>query len=107
VFVKFELVDAPLDYNILLGQSWTYVMHVVVSTMFQVLCFPHEGQIVKIDQLSFSHLNTSSGASTILMIDNSQPKTVNLGTGLFPLFMGTFDYRLPSNDVKFISVVPN
>jgi hypothetical protein len=70
VCVEFEVVDVPLDYNILLGRSWTYAMHAVVSRVFQVLCFLHEGYIVTINQLSFSHPNPSSGASTVPMIDN-------------------------------------
>jgi hypothetical protein len=41
------------------------------------------------------------------MIDNPQPGTVNLGVGLFPSLMGTFDYPSPSNDVRFISVIPD
>jgi hypothetical protein len=68
--IKVEVVDAPLDYNLLLGRSWIYAMHAVVSTVFQVLLFPHEGRIVTIDQLSFSKPDPSSGASTVLMIDN-------------------------------------
>jgi hypothetical protein len=94
VCVEVEVVDAPLDYNILLGQSWTYAMTVVVSTIFWVLCFPHEGGIITIDQLSFSHPDPSSGASMVPMIDNPQPGTINLGVRLFPSLMGTFDYLL-------------
>jgi hypothetical protein len=105
VCVEVEVVDVPLDYNILLGRSWTYAMTVVVSTIFWVLCFPHEGWIITIDQLSFSHPDPSSGASTVPMIDNLQPGTINLGVRLFPYLMGTFDYPPPANDVKFISVV--
>jgi hypothetical protein len=107
VCVKVEVVDVPLDYNILLGQSGTYVMAAVVSTIFRVLFFPLEGRIITIDHLSFSHTDPSSGASTVLMIDNPQPRTINLGVRLFPYFMGTFDYPSPANDVKFISVVPD
>jgi hypothetical protein len=40
------------------------------------------------------------------MIDSPQPNTINLGVGLFPLFMGTFDYPSSSGDVKLILVVP-
>jgi hypothetical protein len=61
--VEVEVVDAPLDYNLLLGRSWTYAMHVVVAT---TLLFPHEGRIVTIDQLSFSRPDPSSRASTVL-----------------------------------------
>jgi hypothetical protein len=60
-----------------------------------------------VDQLSFSHPDPSSGASTVPMIDNPQPGTVNLGVRLFPYLMGTFDYLSPANDVKFILVVPD
>jgi hypothetical protein len=47
--IKVEVVDASLDYNILLGRSWTYAMQAVVVTFFQVLLFPHESQIMTID----------------------------------------------------------
>jgi hypothetical protein len=76
--VEVEVVDAPLDYNLLLGRSWTYAMHAVVATVFWVLLFPHEGRIMTIDQLSFSHPDPSSGASTVPMIDNPQPDIVNM-----------------------------
>jgi hypothetical protein len=69
--VEVEVVDAPLDYNIFLGWSWTYVMHAMVTTIFRVLLFPHEGQIVTIDQFSFSCPNPSSRESMVPMIDKS------------------------------------
>jgi hypothetical protein len=37
--VEVEVVDAPLDYNLLLGRSWTYAMHAVVATVFWALVF--------------------------------------------------------------------
>ena len=39
--VKVEVVDAPIDYNLLLGRSWTYAMQAVVATILRVLLFPH------------------------------------------------------------------
>ena len=47
--LEVEVVDAPLDYNLLLGCSWSYTMIVVVSSIFQVIMFPPKGNIVKID----------------------------------------------------------
>jgi hypothetical protein len=44
--VEIEVVDALLNYNLLLGRSCTYAMHAVVATVFQVLLFSHEGRIV-------------------------------------------------------------
>jgi hypothetical protein len=40
--VEVEVVDASLDYNLLLGRSRTYAMQVVVSIVFWVLLFPQE-----------------------------------------------------------------
>jgi hypothetical protein len=107
VCIEVEVVDVPLDYNLLLGRSWTYAIHAVVATLFWVLLFPHEGQIITIDQLSFCRPDPSSGASTIPMIDNPQPNVVNVGVGLCPPLMGTFDDLRPSGDVKFISSSPD
>jgi len=58
---------------------------------------------VTIDQLSFSRPDPALGASTVPMIDNPQAGVVNVGVGLCPFFMGTFDYPTPHDDVKFIS----
>jgi hypothetical protein len=103
VCVEVEVVDAPLNYNLLLGRSWTYAMQAVVATVFRVLLFPHEGQIVTNDQLSFSRPDPDLGASTVPMIDNPQAGVINVGVGLCPYLMGTFDYPPPHGDVKFIS----
>jgi hypothetical protein len=65
--------------------------------------FPHEGWIVTIDQLSFSRPDPALGASTIPMVDNPQAGVVNVGVGLCPSLMGTFDYPPLHSDVKFIS----
>lgn len=34
VAIDVEVVDAQLGFNLLLGQSWTYVMSTVVSLLF-------------------------------------------------------------------------
>jgi hypothetical protein len=59
--VEVEVVDAPLDYNLLLGWSWTYAMKAMVATVFRDLLFPHEGRLVTIDQLSFSRPGPAFG----------------------------------------------
>jgi hypothetical protein len=105
--IEVEFVNASLDHNILLGRSWTYAMQAVVAKFFWVFLFPHEGWIMSIGQLSFFHPDPTSWASTISMIDNPQPDIVNIGMGLFPHLMGTFDYPPPSGDIKFISAIPD
>ena len=49
IAIEVEVVDAPLDYNLLLGQNWMYSMKAVASYLFQVICFPFNGKIVMID----------------------------------------------------------
>ena len=56
VCVDVEVIDAPLDYNILLGRSYTYAMSVIPSAVFRKMSFPHNGNIVTIDQLSYLEL---------------------------------------------------
>ena len=34
VNVEMEVVDVPIDYNLLLGRSWTYVMEAIPSSYF-------------------------------------------------------------------------
>jgi len=49
VNLDVEVVDAPLDYNLLLGRSWSYAMTIAVSSIFQLIKFPHNGNIITID----------------------------------------------------------
>lgn len=61
------VVPGPLDYNLLLGHDYAYDMGAIFSTLFRVICFPHEGKIFTIDLLSFPSPNMAS----------SQPSSVN------------------------------
>ena len=51
--INVEVVDAPLDYNILLECIWFNARKAVVSLVFRLLCFPHQSQIVYIDPLTY------------------------------------------------------
>lgn len=54
-------MDENINYNILLEYSWTHAIHVVASSLFHVLRFPHQGKIFTVDQLSFFSSSTSDG----------------------------------------------
>jgi hypothetical protein len=61
VEVDVEVVDAPLDYNLLLGRNWTYTMISIVSFLFRTRYFPQYGNIVTmiscpLHMLSLIHL---------------------------------------------------
>ena len=88
VAIEVEVVDAPLDYNLLLGRNWMYSMQAVASSLFHVVCFPHNRKIVTIDQMAFKNpsITASSGAS-IPIVEHSQLATGSVGVGMYPSLM--------------------
>ena len=34
IAIEVEVVDAPLDYNLLLGRNWMYSMQAIASSIF-------------------------------------------------------------------------
>ena len=74
ISIQVEVVDTPLDYNLLLGRNWFYVMSVVASTVFQMVQFSHLGRIVRIDQLDFCTSDvTTATDNNIPMLGQSPP----------------------------------
>ena len=73
-----------------------YSMQAVASSLFRVVCFPFNGNIVMINQSSFrnSSVSASSGAS-IPIIDHSQLEIGSVGVGMYPSLMGTFSFLTP------------
>ena len=104
VNIKVEVIDANLGYNLLLGRNWVYEMDAVVSTLFCVICFPHEGKIVKVDQLDYSPVDPRATLdSTIPLVDNPHPPIENIGVGMYSSLMGTFDFPSPITRINVIS----
>jgi hypothetical protein len=79
VQVEVEFFDAPLDYNLLLGRSWIDSMHAVVSTLFRVVRFPHQGNVVMVDQLDFFNSDTRTG--NVSFISKTPSGYENVGVG--------------------------
>lgn len=52
LYIDVMVVQGLLDFNLLLGRDYTYVMGDLVSSLFRVMCFSYEGIIWTIDQLS-------------------------------------------------------
>ena len=99
ISIQVEVVDTPLDYNLLLGRNWFYAMTVVALTVFQTIQFPHLGRIVTIDQLDFFKTDvTNSTANNILMLGQSPPPYQSIGIGMLKdsTFMGVFPLAPPS-----------
>jgi hypothetical protein len=114
VQVEVEFFDAPLDYNLLLGRSWVDFMRAVVSTLFHVVRFPHQGKVVTVDQLAFFNSDTRTG--NVSFIAKTPPGYENVGVGLLKdsSLMGTFPIPPPPDilrpsvaSINMISVVPH
>jgi hypothetical protein len=98
VSVDVEVVDSPLDYNLLLGRSWFYAMSVVASSVFRCVQFPHQGKIVTVDQLDFYTPDALTHATNnILFLGDRKITYESVGVGLLKDFilMGTFPTPLP------------
>jgi hypothetical protein len=114
VQVEVEFFDAPLDYNLLLGRSWVDSMRAVVSTLFHVVRFPHQGKVVTVDQLAFFNADTRTG--NMSFIAKTPPGYENVGVGLLKdsSLMGTFPIPPPPDiprpsvaSINMISTVPH
>jgi hypothetical protein len=82
VTVDVKVVDAPLDYNLLLGRSWFYTMTVITSSMFRCVQFPHQGKIVTIDQPDFYTLDARIPATNNIPFLGDHPVTYeSIGVG--------------------------
>jgi hypothetical protein len=114
VTVDVEVVDAPLDYNLLLGRSWFYAMTAVASSVFRCVQFPHQGKIVTIDQLDFCTPDAHIPATNNIPFLGDHPVTYeSVGVGLlkYSILMGTFPTPLPPTAhhiaaVNMISTLP-
>ena len=73
-----------------------YSMKTVSHSLFQVVCFPFNGKIITIDQMSFRNpIVNASSRTSIPIIDHSQPATRSVGVGMYPSLMGTFNCPAP------------
>lgn len=107
VEIEVKVIDRNLDYNILLGRPWIYVMATAVSTYFRKIAFPFQGRITIVDQLTFFP-NSSQSTGSIPMIHGSSQMLQNVGVGLLqdPALMGTFSVLPSSNLVEVAMVKP-
>jgi hypothetical protein len=107
VSVDVEVVDAPLDYNMLLGRSWFYSMNVIASSIFQCVQFPHQGKMVTIDQLDYCTLDTHTQTTNDFpFLGDSKITYESVGVGISKdsLLMGTFPTPLPTTTQHITTV---
>ena len=108
ISIQVEVVDAPLDYNLLLGRNWFYAMNVVASIVFRTVQFPHLNRIVTIDQLDFYMPDiTTSMDNNIPMLGQSPPPYQSIGVGMLKdsSLMGFFPSTPLSMDTATVHMI--
>jgi hypothetical protein len=95
VLIDIEVIEAPLEYNILLGRTYMYAMKVVASSIFRTIMFPHNGKIVTIDQVTHYEPNPSASLDNILPLIHTKQDVrpfIEMGPGMFkdPSLLGTY-----------------
>ena len=87
VLIDIEVVNAQLNYNLLLGRSYMYAMRAVTSTVFHLMMFPHEGNIMTIDQLTYHDLQgLTAPANVIPTINTIEPPRMSTHANVVPAF---------------------
>jgi hypothetical protein len=77
VYIDVMVVQDPLDFSLLLGRDYVYAMKAIVSTLFRVIYFPHNGRVVTVDQLSFIDPTWIASLNGSCMLIVSPPPQVN------------------------------
>jgi hypothetical protein len=95
VLINIEVIEAQLEYNILLGRTYMYAMKAVASSIFRTIMFPHNGKIVTIDQLTHYEPNPSASLDNILPLIHTNQDVrpfIEMGPGMFkdPSLLGTY-----------------
>lgn len=92
-----EVVDAPLDYNLLLGRSCSYAMTAVVSSVFRLIKFPHNRKIITVDQLTYFSSDPASSNSIQHVSETTIPyKDVGVGLIKDSGLLGNFYFPPPN-----------
>jgi hypothetical protein len=78
ILIKIEVIDAPLDYNILFDHRYMYTMKAIASFVFRTMMFPHNGKIITIDQVSHYKPNPSTNIDNILPLIHTSHDTYPL-----------------------------
>ena len=66
IHIDIEVLDAHLDYNILLGKNYMYAMPAITSSVFHIMMFPHEDRIITVDQLTHNKKRPLKNTNVIL-----------------------------------------
>ena len=78
-------------------------MHAVASSLFCMICFPHQGKIVTIDQLSFFASSSSDG--NVSYVKQTGAPYESVGAGLFKYSTLVDIFSLPPPHVASVNMI--
>ena len=105
VSIDVEAIDAPLEYNLLLGHSWFREMKEVISLVFSILFSPHQGKVITIDQLAYSRPDLRSNVGTNVSFFNDTLKGyASISAGVFKDSSLMDKFTLPPLDATFTPI---
>ena len=111
VLIDIEVVNAQLDYTLLLGRIYMYTMRFVASIVFRLMMFPHKGKIVMIDQLTYHDLQgLETPTNVIPMINTIDPQGMTTHANVIPA-VNTMVNNIPASPLlnvgpSFFSIPP-
>ena len=108
ISIQVEVVDSPLDYNLILGRNWFYAMTAVASTVFRTIQFLHLGRIVTINELNFYTSDvTTPTANNIPMLGQSPPPYQSIGVGMLKdsSLMRIFSSNPPNTEMMMANMI--
>jgi hypothetical protein len=86
VSIDIEFIDSPLDYKILLGCSYIYMMKEVTLSVFCTMIFPNNGKVIIFDQLKYYDPHPTLILDNILPfigVHHDFPSFVEMSMGIF------------------------
>ena len=97
ISIDIEVVDAPLDYNLLLVHSFFYVNIIVTSSFVCILQFHHQGKIVIVDQIDYCTPDIHNSTMNNVPFLGSVLGYESVGLGLLKdsSLMGIFNFPPP------------
>jgi hypothetical protein len=106
ILIDIEVIDPPLDYNILFGHRHMYAMKVVASSVFRTKISPHNGKIITIDQITHYDPNHSMNIDNILPLVGTSSNIysfIDMGPRIFkdPYLLGNIMERHPSYTLQY------
>jgi hypothetical protein len=96
ISVDIEVIDMPLNFNLLHGRIWFYAMTTIASLVFHILRFPHQGNIITVDQLDYTTPDLNNVAENhVPFLGNNSFESVGVGLLKNSSFMGVFPFPSP------------